>query len=81
VSCHRDESCIWNPCGLGNASELQSKFLNSNVYSEPHFAKACEMGLIEVFNELTSNKPTGFSLPDLVKELKYYAEEQSSFRG
>jgi hypothetical protein len=73
-----DESAVWNPCGLGNASELQSKFLNANIYSEPFYAKACELGLIQAFNELTKRKRGGFSLPDLVRELKYLADKQKS---
>ena len=51
-----DESSVWNPCGLGSASELQSKFLNANIYSEPYYAKACEVGLIQAFNELVKRK-------------------------
>ncbi|HLE01299.1 MAG TPA: type IV secretion system DNA-binding domain-containing protein [Bdellovibrionota bacterium] len=73
-----EESAIWNPCGLGNASELQSKFLNANIYSEPYYAKACEYGLIQAFNRLTQSKPSGFALPDLVRELKYLAEKQKN---
>jgi hypothetical protein len=71
-----EESSVWNPCGIGSASELQSKFLNSNVYSEPHYAKACELGLLQAFNRLVEQKPEGFSLPDLVRELKYLASKQ-----
>lgn len=73
-----EESCIWNPCGLGNASELQSKFLNSNLYTEAHYAKACELALLQAFNELTREKPSGFGLNDLVRELRFSAEEQKS---
>ena len=72
------ESCFWNPCGLGNASELQSKFLNSNLYTESHYAKACEFGLLQAFNELTGKKPTGFGLLDLVRELQFLAKKQES---
>jgi conjugal transfer pilus assembly protein TraD len=72
------ESSIWNPCGLGNASELQSKFLNSNLYSEAFYAKACELGLLQAFNTLTQSKPDGFGLLDLVRELKYMASQQKN---
>jgi hypothetical protein len=73
-----DESSFWNPCGLGNASELQSKFFNSNLYTEAHYAKACELGLLQAFNQLTEKKPSGFNLQDLVSELKFLAQEQKS---
>lgn len=49
---YSDESGGWNPCRIGNASELQSKFFNSSVYSEPHYAKACELALLKAFNQL-----------------------------
>jgi hypothetical protein len=75
---YADESNVRNPCGLGNASELQSKFLNSNVYSEAFYAKACELGLLQAFNQLTQAKLEGFGLNDLVKELKYLGSKQKN---
>jgi hypothetical protein len=72
------ESSVWNPCGLGNASELQSKFLNSNVYSEAFYAKACELGLLQAFNRLTKSESGGFNVADLVQKLKSLADEQKN---
>ena len=66
---HPGESVTWNPCLLGNASELQTKFFNSSVYSEPHYAKACEFGLLSAFRELTSS-PDPFTLQNLLEKLK-----------
>lgn len=73
-----NESCVWNPCGLGNPSELQSKFYNANVYSEPYYAKACETALIRSFNQLTKDKPEGFGLKDLTASLKAIAAADKS---
>ncbi|HLD99950.1 MAG TPA: TraM recognition domain-containing protein [Bdellovibrionota bacterium] len=75
---YADESCVWNPCGLGNASELQSKFHNSNVYSEPYYAKACEAGLIRAFNLLAKTKPHGFGINELTATLKQIAQAENS---
>ncbi len=67
---HIDESVRWNPCRIGSASELQSKFYNSAVYSEPHYAKACELALLRAFNELTfKDSEASFTLADLVGQL------------
>lgn len=64
----KDESVCWNPCRLGNPSELQSKFYNASTYSEPHYAKACELALLEAFNELAkSDEP--ITLKELSKEI------------
>ena len=66
-----DESDFWNPCALGDASELQSKFYNANIYHEPFYAKASELGLLESCNELhaaKTDKP--ITLIDLQKTLK-----------
>jgi hypothetical protein len=49
---HTSESAIWNPCVLGSASELQSKFYNSSIYDNPHYAKAVENGLLVAFDAL-----------------------------
>lgn len=74
-----EESVIWNPCGLGNTSELQSKFLNANTYSEPFYAKACELGLLHSFQSLlTKAEGSSFSLNDLVEELEGLAEKSKS---
>jgi hypothetical protein len=75
---HLDETSVWNPCGLGNASELQSKFYNSNVYSEAYYAKACEVGLIRSFNRLMESRPKGFGLNELVATLREVAEQDRS---
>ena len=70
---HPIESARWNPCGLGNASELQTKFYNSAIYNEPHYAKACEAALLSAFNELIKSSPEGFSIPGLVAVLEQKA--------
>ncbi|MGE4108218.1 MAG: type IV secretory system conjugative DNA transfer family protein [Bacteriovoracia bacterium] len=76
-STHLAESYWWNPCGLGNASELQSKFYNSAIYSEPHYAKWCEKILLEVFTKLTSNRPTGFTIHNAIQEVGNLANSGS----
>ncbi len=65
-----EESVRWNPCSIGNASELQSKWFNSGVYREPFYAKACELGLLEAFNALMDDRPKHFAISDLVNQLK-----------
>jgi hypothetical protein len=71
-----NESAVWNPCGLGDRAELQSKFYNSNIYSEPFYAKACESGLLKAFSHLAGGENTlGFGLNELVSELKYQANQ------
>ncbi len=72
------ESVVWNPCGLGNASELQSKFFNSSIYSEPHYAKACELGLLLAFNDLTASSSNRLSLIELVQKLKEIKDLEKS---
>ncbi|HAR41266.1 MAG TPA: hypothetical protein DCS07_01320, partial [Bdellovibrionales bacterium] len=69
-----EESAIWNPCGLGNVSELQTKFYNSAIYNEPHYAKACEYGLLTAFGELTKKYKDGFTIQELLAELKRLEE-------
>ncbi|HAR41853.1 MAG TPA: hypothetical protein DCS07_04365 [Bdellovibrionales bacterium] len=71
---HIEESAIWNPCRLGNASELQSKFLNSAVYDNPFYAKACELALRRAFDNLALRKSGSFTLLDLVHELEQAAK-------
>ncbi len=71
---HAAESARWNPCGLGNASELQTKFYNSAIYSEPHYAKACEAALLSAFNELIQGCPDGFTIPSLIAALEQKAK-------
>lgn len=73
-----DESAIWNPCGLGNASELQTKLFNSSVYSEPHYAKACEFGLLQAFRRLTTEQLNGFTIRDLLRELESISEDDKN---
>jgi len=46
------ESVRWNPCRLGNSSELQNKFFNSSKYENSFYAKACELALLQVFNKI-----------------------------
>ena len=65
---------IWNPCGLGNVSELQSKFYNSAIYAEPHYAKHCERALLRAFQELEGEKPEGFSLKHLIRQLEILSD-------
>lgn len=71
-----EESSVWNPCGLGNSSELQTKFFNSAIYSEPHYAKACEFGLLRAFLNLTSQQKNGFTPLDLIRELELIAKDE-----
>jgi hypothetical protein len=71
------ESAVWNPCSLGNASELQTKFFNSAVYSEPHYAKACEFGLLQAFRELCQDK-NQFNIRNLLKELESISEDDKN---
>ncbi|MGK5084892.1 TraM recognition domain-containing protein [Bdellovibrionota bacterium FG-1] len=73
---HLDESSVWNPCGLGNVSELQSKFFNSAIYEEPHYAKWCERALLQAFNELVPEWPQGFTVADLVKRLEDFVQSK-----
>jgi conjugal transfer pilus assembly protein TraD len=73
---YRDESAVWNPCGLGDVSELQSKFFNSAIYAEPHYAKWCERALLQAFNEMVPEHPKGFTVSDLVDRLETFCESQ-----
>jgi hypothetical protein len=70
-----EESVRWNPCSLGDASSLQSKWFNSGVYAEPFYAKACEIALLRAFNTLMIDKPKHFTIKDLVKQLETQAED------
>ena len=70
-----EESVIWNPCGLGNPSELQTKFFNSAIYDEPHYAKACEYGLIQAFRKLCCEGNNNFTIRDLIRELESISKE------
>lgn len=67
---YSEESVIWNPCRLGNPSELQSKFYNSAVYSEPHYAKACELALLKASNQILSDHTGAITLAHLVRALE-----------
>lgn len=73
-----EESSFWNPCGLGNISELQSKFFNSAVYSEPHYAKWCERALLQAFNRLVPGSKAGFTITEVVQELERFCRELKS---
>lgn len=73
---HFKESKKWNPCRLGNASELQSKFFNSAIYDNAFYAKAVEHSLLRAFSNLTKDSVTEtFSMIDLVKVLEGMAAE------
>jgi hypothetical protein len=63
------ESVRWNPCRLGTAAEIQSKLLNSWIFSEPYYEKACETALLACLNKLTLRKHP-FSLQELTDELQ-----------
>ena len=69
-----ENSAVWNPCGLGNVSELQSKFYNSAIYAEPHYAKHCERALLRAFDELEQEKPEGYSLTHLIRQLEILSD-------
>lgn len=71
---HQMESVGWNPCRLGTPTELQSKFMQAAIYSEPHYEKACELALLKAFNELNeSGEP--FSLENLVDRLRILSRD------
>ena len=71
-----EESSIWNPCALGSPSELQTKLFNSAVYNEPHYAKACEYGLIQAFRRLCTGMGREFTIRDLIRELEKISEDE-----
>ena len=77
-----DESASWNPCVLGSSSEVQTKFFNSAIYNEPHYAKACEYGLLRAIESLKSKK-SQFYLNDLTQELEKIsrAEKDQTLQG
>ncbi len=66
-STYLEESVRWNPCRLGNPSELQSKFFGSSKYENAFYAKACELALLQAFNRI-GNKPS-LTLRELSDEL------------
>lgn len=72
---HPEESVRWNPCRLGDVSELQSKFFNSSIYDHHFYAKAVELGLLRAFQSLVGKRPEGFGLNDLCKTLQGLASE------
>lgn len=78
---HLRESCRWNPCRLGSASELQTKWYQSGVYQEPFYAKACEQGLLRAFTALTLEKRDGFTLSDLVSKINQLSETEKDARS
>lgn len=79
----KEQSAIWNPCRLGAASELQTKFFHSGTYSEPYYAKTCELALLAAFNRLIKTLPAGFSINEVMSELQGISqqEKESSIRG
>ncbi len=70
-----EESVLWNPCRLGDVSELQSKFFNSSIYDHHFYAKAVELGLLRAFQSLNRARPQGFDLHDLCQTLQGMAAE------
>ena len=72
------ESVRWNPCRLGDASELQTKFFNSSIYDEAFYAKACEMALLKIFTDLEKERPDGFSLVDVSLKLKVLCQGKTA---
>ncbi|MEK6577617.1 MAG: TraM recognition domain-containing protein [Bdellovibrionota bacterium] len=72
------ESVRWNPCRLGSASELQSKWFQSGVYSEPFYAKACENALLRAFNALIGELPHGFTPSDLTSMIGRFSDNEKS---
>ncbi len=73
-----NESVRWNPCALGNPSELKNKWLNSGVYENPFYATAAERALQEGFTWLNENQPDGFNLSDLLKRLEVVNEQKKN---
>ncbi len=73
-----EESRIWNPCGFGDVSQLQTKFYNACTYSEPHYAKAVELGLLSIFKNLTETFPSGFGLREVIQALDLKRENKGS---
>lgn len=79
---HSAESAAWNPCGLGDRAELQSKFYNSNLFTEAYYAKACEAALLQAFSHLVEKfQKNSFGLRDLVEELKFLSRQSSTAKG
>jgi len=73
------ESSIWNPCNLGSASELQSKFFNSSIYDQFHYAKAVEGGLLRAFTTIDFEKAgASFDIKDIASVLKREFKGSSS---
>lgn len=70
-----EETVRWNPCRLGDVSELQSKFFNSSIYDHHFYAKAVELGLLRSFQNLVKAHPDGFDLTDLCSTLQGIAAE------
>lgn len=68
-----DESVGWNPCRLGAATEIQSKFINSWEFSEVFYAKSCEAVLLEALNLFGSS---AFNLSDLTTRIREIAEKR-----
>ena len=65
------ESVTWNPCEIGNPSDLQTKFYQSSIYDNPFYAKAVENGLLVGFSSLDAVfGERAFTVADLASELK-----------
>jgi hypothetical protein len=79
---HPAESASWNPCSLGDRAELQSKFYNSNLFTEAYYAKACEAALLQAFSHLVEkHKTDSFGLRNLVEELNFLSRQSSTSKG
>ncbi len=72
---HMEESARWNPCRLGSASELQSKFYCASKYEHSFFAKAAELALLRSFESANRKRPDHMLLTDLVDELNAQSNE------
>jgi conjugal transfer pilus assembly protein TraD len=74
-----EESVRWNPCRLGSVSEIQSKFLNTQVFTEPFYKMACECALLEAAKELTERG--NFFMPDLVAVLESSSQKNKNIES
>lgn len=72
------QSAVWNPCGFGDVSQLQTKFYNACTYAEPHYAKAVELGLLSIFQTLAESFAEGFGLKEVVDELNRRRQENKN---
>lgn len=49
-------SNTYNPFQLGNGTQLKDKIIGTIEWSEPHYKRSCELGLLILFNELIEYK-------------------------